>query len=85
MRAIEQGLPIARAANTGITAMIGPRGQVIDSIGLGVAGFIDVRLPLPRTQTIYSRTGDLPLAILMILFMGFGVLRAVARQRTQPE
>lgn len=85
MRAIEQGLPIARAANTGITAMIGPRGQVLDSIGLGVAGFIDVRLPLPRSQTVYSRTGDLPLAILMVLFLGVGVLRAVARQRTQPE
>ncbi|MEH6519764.1 apolipoprotein N-acyltransferase [Sulfitobacter sp.] len=85
MRAIEQGLPIARAANTGITAMIGPRGQILDSIGLGIAGYIDSRLPLPRSQTIYSRTGDLPLAVLMVLFLGVGVLRAVARQRTQSE
>lgn len=85
MRAIEQGLPVARAANTGITAMIGPRGELTRSIGLGKAGYIDALLPLPRAPTLYSLTGDGPLAVLMVLFLGFGALRAVARQRTQPE
>ncbi len=85
MRAIEQGLPVARAANTGITAMIGPRGQVREHLGLNEAGFIDARLPVALNATIYSRTGDMPIALLMVLLFGFGVLRALARDRAHPE
>jgi len=77
MRAIEQGLPVARAANTGITAMIDPSGRILDSIGLGQAGYIDAALPLPRAPTLYSRTGDLPLAVLLAVLL----LAAFARRR----
>ena len=41
VRAIEQGLPLARAANTGISAMIDAQGRVIEQIDLGVAGSVD--------------------------------------------
>ncbi len=58
MRAIEQGLPMARAANTGISAMIGPRGQVLQALALNEAGFIDAGLPAPLPATLYARTGD---------------------------
>lgn len=85
MRAIEQGLPVARAANTGISAMIDPRGRVLRSIGLGQAGYIDALLPLPRQPTIYSRTGDIPLSVLMAFVLVIGVLRAWGRQRTLSE
>lgn len=67
MRAIEQGLPVVRAANTGISAMIDPKGRVQASIGLGRAGFIDARLPAPAAPTLYHRTGDVPVAILLML------------------
>jgi apolipoprotein N-acyltransferase len=67
MRAIEQGLPLARAANTGISAMIGPRGQVLDSLPLGVAGHVDAVLPAALPPTLYARTGDLPLLVLLLL------------------
>ncbi|KEJ88044.1 apolipoprotein N-acyltransferase [Sulfitobacter donghicola] len=82
MRAIEQGLPVARAANTGISAMIGPRGQVLKSLGLNEAGYIDAFLPEPRQPTLYSRTGDLPLALIMVLILLARVLRVAATQRT---
>lgn len=58
MRAIEQGLPLARAANTGVTAMIDPYGQVIASLGLGRSNFVDVALPAPLPSTIYAKTGE---------------------------
>ncbi|MDG1472133.1 MAG: apolipoprotein N-acyltransferase [Ascidiaceihabitans sp.] len=67
MRAIEQGLPLARAANTGISAMIGPRGQIIASVPLNEAGFVDAPLPEPLHATLYSKSGDKPLGALLIL------------------
>lgn len=85
MRAIEQGLPVARAANTGISAMIDPWGRVTHRIGMGQAGFIDAALPRSLAPTLYARGGDGPLAAVLLIFLGFGVMRAVARQRRQPE
>ncbi len=67
MRAIEQGLPLARAANTGISAMIDPRGRVIAALPLNQSGFVDARLPKPLPPTLYSRTGDLPFAMLLLI------------------
>lgn len=67
MRTIEQGLPMARAANTGISAMIGPRGQILAALPLNTANHLDAVLPQPLPATLYSKTGDRPLAILFIL------------------
>ncbi|MBY6137746.1 apolipoprotein N-acyltransferase [Nocardioides marinus] len=80
MRALEQGLPMIRAANTGVSAMIGPDGALLDSLPLGKAGSIDVRLPEPFAATLYSRTGDWPvLLVCLIAAVGIGWrMRALA-------
>ena len=83
MRAIEQGLPIARAANTGISAMIDPYGRITQSLGMGQAGYIDAALPAPLPPTFYSRTGDWPVIALLLVLLA--VLRIRDRERTQPE
>lgn len=82
MRAIEQGLPLARAANTGISAMIDPMGRIITSIQLNTAGFIDAPLPRPLPPTLYSRTGDLPFALLLLL--GLAAAAGATQRRATP-
>ncbi|SNS15776.1 apolipoprotein N-acyltransferase [Antarctobacter heliothermus] len=69
IRAIEQGLPMLRSANTGVSAVIDGAGRVLDALPLGVAGYLDAPLPPPMRQTLYSRTGDLP-AGAVLLFAG---------------
>ena len=66
-RTVEFGLPMVRVANTGISAVIDARGRVIDSLPLGVAGRLDVALPPPLPATLYSRMGDIPVVLLLLL------------------
>jgi apolipoprotein N-acyltransferase len=67
-RAIEQGLPIARAANTGISAVIDPYGRQIAKLDLDTMGVVDAALPQALTPTIYARFGDIGFLLLLILF-----------------
>ena len=69
LRAIEQGLPMVRVANTGISAMIDARGRVTGAIPLNTAGHIDLPLPAAREITPYARTGDLPVLALIVLWL----------------
>ncbi len=66
MRAIEQGQPVIRVANTGISAVIDPYGRVLNRIGLGHSGVIDSPLPAALAPTLYSRFGDLVLLLLLL-------------------
>ncbi|WP_235888927.1 apolipoprotein N-acyltransferase [Maritimibacter alexandrii] len=79
-RAIEFGLPLARAANTGISAMIDAKGNVTAALPLNEAGFLDADLPAPLPPTVYARIGDLPFIVaLSALFAG---LLAFARRKS---
>jgi apolipoprotein N-acyltransferase len=81
MRAIELGLPVVRAANTGISAMIDPRGRVLQSLALNTAGALDAPLPQPLAPTLYSQTGDGPVTILIIVALLVLILRRAIDQR----
>jgi apolipoprotein N-acyltransferase len=76
VRAIEQGLPLVRAANTGISAVIDPLGRTIRSLPLGTEGVLDSPLPRSISATLYSRAGDAVLALIL-----FGGTILVLRRR----
>ncbi len=58
VRAIEEGLPLVRAANTGISAVIDPLGRIVKSLPLGQEAVLDAQLPQPIEPTLYARMGD---------------------------
>ena len=80
IRAIEQGLPLVRAANTGISAVIDPLGRILDRLPLGTEGVLDARLPRPTAPTPYGRMGDLPAGLVLALAF---VLAMRGRRRSQ--
>lgn len=65
LRAVEQGLPLIRVANTGVTAVIDARGRVRQALAFGEAGVLDTALPGALPPTPFARLGDLPLALLL--------------------
>jgi apolipoprotein N-acyltransferase len=67
LRAIEEGLPLVRAANTGISAVVDPLGRVIASLPLGAEGVLDARLPRPIAPTLYARVGDNLAGLIVII------------------
>ncbi|CCG41493.1 apolipoprotein N-acyltransferase [Magnetospirillum molischianum] len=69
LRAVEEGLPLVRAANTGISAVFDPLGREVARLGLGERGSFDAVLPRPLAVTPYGRFGDsLPLALALACF-----------------
>jgi apolipoprotein N-acyltransferase len=76
--AIAEGLPLVRAANTGISAVIDPVGRIVRSLPLGSEGVLDSTLPRAIAPTIYARFGDIALVLFMVVS-----LLIVARRRLQ--
>lgn len=67
MRAIEQGLPVVRAANTGISAVIDPYGRTVRALALGERGIIDQSLPKPLPPTLYATHAEVPVFIILVM------------------
>lgn len=66
MRAIEEGLPLVRATNNGISAIIDPLGRIVEFLPLGVRGVLDGPLPQALVGTPFSDYGNMiPLGILL--------------------
>ncbi|SFQ24123.1 Apolipoprotein N-acyltransferase [Tranquillimonas alkanivorans] len=83
MRAVEEGLPVVRAANTGISAVIDATGAVLERLDTGTTGIIDAPLPGARAATLYSRFGDWTSLVLIAtcwIFLG-GITAVGARPK----
>ena len=71
LRAIETGLPLIRAANTGISAVIDAKGNVVAKLAIFEKGLIDAKLPQRLGNTLYGIFGDLPVLIFSFLIVVF--------------
>lgn len=80
MRTVEEGLPMVRAANNGISAIVDAKGRVVASLPLNERNVIDANLPGALPPTLFTSLGLLPaLALVGALF----VAGLVGRQRNQ--
>ncbi|HEY3779353.1 MAG TPA: apolipoprotein N-acyltransferase [Rhizomicrobium sp.] len=78
MRAIEEGLPVVRDANTGISAIIDPLGRITAQLALDHTGVLDGALPRALPRTLYARLGDAGFLLLLLICF----LCAFANSRT---
>jgi apolipoprotein N-acyltransferase len=69
IRAVEEGLPLVRAANNGISAIVDPLGRIIRQLPLGTEGVLDGPLPRPVAPTTYARFGDSIIAMMLAMFL----------------
>ncbi|MGE7416107.1 apolipoprotein N-acyltransferase [Methylobacterium tarhaniae] len=82
LRAVEEGIPLVRAANTGISAVVDPYGRVTGMLSVGTEGVLDRNLPRNlRESTAYVRFGDV---LFTILLLGCGLMALAARYRRAP-
>ncbi len=74
IRAVEEGLPLVRVANTGISAVVDSYGRLLGRLRLNQAGFLDAHLPRPaKGVTLYARFGD-RIGLFLIVMMAFSAL-----------
>lgn len=79
MRAVEEGLPVVRVANTGISAVIDGYGRIQAQIGLGEKGYTDSPLPVDLPPTLYAQLGNSPF-LLLALGLGAGAVGVARRE-----
>lgn len=78
MRAVEEGLPVVRVANTGISAVIDGYGRITARIELGTKGYVDSALPSDLRPTPFSRLGHWPFLVFSI---GLGLAAIIMGRR----
>ncbi len=82
LRAVEEGLPLVRAANNGISAVIDPYGRASGLIPLGVEGVLDAGLPTAIWPTSFSNLGRI---FFTTLLLSCGASALVARRKPRPS
>ncbi len=80
LRAVEEGLPLVRAAQTGISAVLDARGRWVAGMGLAESGVVVAPLPRAATPTPFARWGiAIPVGLLVLLALASGVGTARAK------
>ena len=87
LRAVEEGLPLVRAANTGISAAFDPRGHELARLGMNRTGVVVVDLPAALPPTLFARLGLWIPGLLGAVALGLGLVadRGAALGPRRPE
>ncbi|MDF1719859.1 MAG: apolipoprotein N-acyltransferase [Minwuia sp.] len=80
-RAVEQALPMVRAAGTGISAVVDPYGQVRMQLDLGASGVVSGNLPAPAQTSLFSIAGSWPTVAICFLVLLFGFVATATGHR----
>jgi apolipoprotein N-acyltransferase len=83
VRAIEEGVPVVRAANTGISAVIDPVGRIVNSLPLASEGVLDSRLPALLEPPLYARIGDRHIFVVLATILLLAIILC-GRTRARP-
>ena len=84
VRAVEEGLPLVRDGNNGISAIFDPYGRIREHLDLDTIGVLDVALPRPLQPTLYASIGDSAFAGMIGVILVFAVARGW-RRRARPD
>lgn len=88
LRAAEEGIPLIRATNTGISALIDARGHIMQTLPFNQRGVMDVHIPPSLAHTPFRRYGDGMLIVIMMvsLTMSWGaIMIGKVRQQQKPR
>lgn len=82
IRAVENGVPLLRAANNGISGAIDMRGRVMDALALNVRGILDLEVQLPEAPNALNPQRQLAGYGILVFFALFAFTGRM-RQRLQ--
>jgi apolipoprotein N-acyltransferase len=80
VRAVEEGLPIVRAANNGVSAVVDAQGHVIAMLNLNARGVVDSGIPTALPPPPYAKFGDCTFVALVLIFLTIAIV--LARRRS---
>jgi apolipoprotein N-acyltransferase len=78
-RAVEEGLPLVRVANNGISGVVDAEGRVLARTSLDAIGYADVALPAPAGATPYARFGDAIFLAMLLVAGGIAATSTLSR------
>lgn len=81
LRAIEEGIPLVRAANTGISAVVDPYGRIVGLLPVGREDVLDSALPISLASTAYAQFGNVFFIILIVILSTVAGVAASRRPR----
>ncbi len=81
MRAVEEGLPLVRDGNNGISGVVDPYGRIVRKFALDGVGVLDAPLPAKLPPTLYAQIGDWGFAGLLLALLAFAAAPRLPRGR----
>ncbi|MFC3208714.1 apolipoprotein N-acyltransferase [Aquamicrobium soli] len=80
LRAVENGLPLLRAANNGISAVVDANGRIVDALGVNAHGTMDIHVPIAR-QTVATANQRRVNGFLIMVLLALVAASLNVRQR----